>query len=238
VIAALLLGVALDALPPVAQSEPPGPGGAGRKPYLQYCASCHGADLRGGPNAPSIRGVGPADVDFMVSTGRMPAAVPWIEVGHRGAQLPQATIDAIVAYVTSVQPGGPPIPVVIAGGNLERGRELFRENCLHCHGAEAGGASIGGNEWAPSLEHATVTQVGEAIRVGPAEMPRFGARQLSERDVDDIVTYLSSLRASEKSAVFPPASSGPVPEGLLGWISAGLMAAGAYAFSAGKKENR
>jgi ubiquinol-cytochrome c reductase cytochrome c subunit len=182
--------------------------------------------------------VGPADVDFMVSTGRMPAAVPWIEVGHRGAQLPQATIDAIVAYVTSVQPGGPPIPVVIAGGNLERGRELFRENCLHCHGAEAGGASIGGNEWAPSLEHATVTQVGEAIRVGPAEMPRFGARQLSERDVDDIVTYLSSLRASEKSAVFPPASSGPVPEGLLGWISAGLMAAGAYAFSAGKKENR
>lgn len=237
-IAALLLGAALDALPPVGQAEPPGPASAGRGAYLKYCASCHGADLRGGPNAPPIRGVGAADVDFMVGTGRMPAAVPWIEVGHRGPQLPQATIDAIVAYVSSVQPGGPPIPVVIAGGDVDRGRDLFRQNCMHCHGVGAGGALIGGRQWAPSLEHATVTQVGEAIRVGPDEMPRFGERQLSARDVDDIVTYLSSLRATERGAALPLASSGPVPEGLLGWISAGVMAAGAYAFSAGKKEQR
>ena len=48
----------------------------GRAPYLQYCATCHGTDLRGGLNAPSLRGVAAADVDFMLSTGRMPAPEP------------------------------------------------------------------------------------------------------------------------------------------------------------------
>ena len=163
----------------------------------------------------------------------MPAAVPWIEVGHRGAQLPQATIEAIVAYVTAVAPGGPPIPVVIAGGDPVRGLQLFRENCMHCHGVGATGAYIGGAEWAPSLEHATVTQVAEAIRVGPAEMPKFGEHQLDARDVDDIVAALSDAHAGEAAPEFPFPGSGPVPEGLLGWLSAGLMAVGAYAFSAG-----
>jgi ubiquinol-cytochrome c reductase cytochrome c subunit len=238
VIATALLGAALGALPPVPQAEPPAPAGAGRAPYLQYCASCHGADARGGPNAPSLRGVGAADVDFMLTTGRMPAAVPWLEIGHRGAQFPQATIDALVAYVAGLQPGGPPIPVVVAGGDVDRGRTLFRENCMHCHGVSAGGAAIGGRQWAPSLNRATVIQVAEAIRVGPAEMPKFGERQLDQRDVDDIATYLSSLRAQERGAALPLAGSGPVPEGLLGWISAGVMAAGAYAFSAGKRAHR
>ncbi len=160
----------------------------------------------------------------------MPAAVPWIEVGHRGAQMPQATIDAIVAYVTSVQPGGLPIPIVFDGGDPARGQELFRENCAHCHGVEAQGAAIGDRQWAPSLSHATVTQVAEAVRLGPDEMPRFGVAQLPDRDLDDVVAYLSALRARANFEM-PLPSSGPVPEGLLGWLAAGLMALFAAALS-------
>jgi ubiquinol-cytochrome c reductase cytochrome c subunit len=212
------------------------PPSAGRTAYLEQCAACHGADLRGGASAPSIRGVGAATVDFWVSTGRMPAAVPWVEVGHRGLQMPQATANAIVAYVTSVQPGGTPIPVVTTGGDAQRGQTLFRENCMHCHGADASGAAIGDRQWAPSLERASVTQVAEAIRTGPAEMPVFGEAQLSPRDVDDIATYLSDMHAGGGPQGLPVRSSGPVPEGLLGWLAAGFLALLAYAFASGKKK--
>jgi ubiquinol-cytochrome c reductase cytochrome c subunit len=208
----------------------------GHAVYLQQCASCHGVDLRGGVNAPDIRGVGAADVDFWVSTGRMPAAVPWIEVGHRGAMLPQATIDALVAYVTSVQPGGPAIPIVTTGGDAARGATLFRENCMHCHGASAEGAAIGDQQWAPALDRATVTQVAEAIRIGPGEMPSFGTAQLSPDDVDDIATYLSDQRAAGGFRGLPASSSGPVPEGLLGWLAAGALAVLAFAFSPPRKD--
>jgi ubiquinol-cytochrome c reductase cytochrome c subunit len=208
----------------------------GRATYVQQCAACHGADLRGGQNAPNIRGVGAADVDFWVGTGRMPAAVPWIEVGHRGAQLPQPTIDAVVAYVVSVQPGGPAIPIVVTDGNAAHGQTLFRENCMHCHGATAEGAAIGDRQWAPALDRATITQVAEAIRVGPGEMPSFGTAQLAPADVDDIATYLSLGRAAAGINGLPASTSGPVPEGLLGWIAAGALAVLAYAFSPSRKE--
>jgi ubiquinol-cytochrome c reductase cytochrome c subunit len=208
----------------------------GRAAYQQLCASCHGADLRGGPSAPSIRGIGAATVDFWVGTGRMPAAVPWVEVGHRGLQMSQATENAIVAYVTSVQPGGTPIPIVTTDGDPQRGMQLFRENCMHCHGADAQGAAIGDRQWAPSLERASVTQVAEAIRIGPSEMPVFGEAQLTPRDVDDIATYLSHMHATGGAHGLPVRSSGPVPEGLLGWIAAGLLALLAYAFSSRTQE--
>jgi ubiquinol-cytochrome c reductase cytochrome c subunit len=209
----------------------------GHATYLQQCAACHGVDLRGGPNAPNIRGVGAADVDFWVGTGRMPAAVPWIEVGHRGAQLPKATIDALVAYVVSVQPGGPAIPIVVTDGNATRGRTLFRENCMHCHGATGSGAAIGDQQWAPALRNATITQVAEAIRVGPGEMPSFGEAQLTPADVDDLATYLSQQRAGGGPNGLPEPNSGPVSEGLLGWLAAGVLAVLAYAFSPARKNN-
>jgi ubiquinol-cytochrome c reductase cytochrome c subunit len=167
----------------------------------------------------------------------MPAAVPWIEVGHRGAQLPQATINALVAYVVSVEPGGPPVPVVVTNGDATRGQTLFRENCMHCHGAAASGAAIGDRQWAPALQNATITQVAEAIRVGPGEMPSFGEAQLPPADLDDIATYLSQQRAAGGPHGLPIASSGPVPEGLLGWLVAGALAILAYAFSTTRKAN-
>jgi ubiquinol-cytochrome c reductase cytochrome c subunit len=210
----------------------------GHAAYVQQCAACHGVDLRGGTNAPNIRGVGAADVDFWVSTGRMPAAVPWIEVGHRGAKLPQATIDALVAYVVSVRPGGPPVPIVVTSGNATHGQTLFRDNCMHCHGATGSGAAIGDREWAPALGRATITQVAEAIRIGPGEMPSFGEAQLTPADVDDLATYLSHQRAAGGAHGLPESTSGPVPEGLLGWLTAGSLAFLAYAFSPARKESR
>lgn len=212
------------------------PNDSGREAYVQHCATCHGTDLRGGPNAPSLRGVGAADVDFWVGTGRMPAAVPWLEVGHRGPQLPERTIAAIVSYVTETAPGGPPIPLVASDGDAAHGERLFRQNCMHCHGAGAQGAAIGYKQWAPDLNRASVTQIAEAIRIGPDEMPRFSEHQITQSDLDDIVTYFSQQRAKPAFDGLPLASSGPVPEGLLGWIAAGLLALAAFAYSPPKEK--
>jgi ubiquinol-cytochrome c reductase cytochrome c subunit len=209
----------------------------GHATYLQQCAACHGVDLRGGRDGPNIRGVGAADVDFWVGTGRMPAAVPWIEVGHRGAQLPQATINALVAYVVSVQPGGAPIPSVVTNGNATHGEALFRENCMHCHGVTAAGASIGDQQWAPTLGRATITQVAEAIRVGPGEMPVFSEAQLTPSDLDDIATYISHRRAADEPHGLPQSLGIPVPEGLIGLLAAGVLAVLAFTFSESRKKN-
>ncbi len=201
--------------------------------YETRCAACHGEDLRGGLNAPSLRGLGAAALDFQMVTGRMPAAVPWIEVGHRGPQIPQPEITAIERYVTSIAPGGPPIPEVATGGDLARGRELFAENCQHCHGIGADGASIGGRDWAPSLHFASITQVAEAIRVGPGNMPKFGPGQLDAPSLGDVATYVNSLDSGDGLGQIPLSTSGPVPEGLIGWLTVAFLALLAYALSKG-----
>jgi ubiquinol-cytochrome c reductase cytochrome c subunit len=205
---------------------------AGKFSYLTRCASCHGTDLRGGDAAPSLRGVGAADLDFWMVTGRMPAAVPWIEVGHRGQQISTREVRAIEAYVTNLAPGGPPIPEIATGGNLTHGRALFTQNCQQCHGVDASGASIGDRgEWAPSLHAASITQVAEAVRVGPDNMPKFAPSQLDDPALGDLATYVISLDTAAATGAFPVSSGGPVPEGLYGWLAAGSLALLGYAFS-------
>jgi len=210
------------------------PRGSGRAVYEQYCSSCHGVDLRGGTNGPTLLGVGAATADFYVTTGRMPAAVPWLEIGHRG-QRPYLTPqqqDAVVRYVAAAAPG-PPIPVVAASGDAVRGRTLFEQNCMHCHGVDAAGGAIGRSDWAPALDRATITQVAEAIRIGPGEMPRFGPHQIDAASLDDIATYLTKRRDTADFGGLPVRSGGAVPEGLYGWLAAGSLAFFAFAFWSG-----
>jgi len=224
VIAAALLATLALAAAPARDAE-------GALAYLTRCASCHGENLRGGLNGPPLRGIGAAALDFEMVTGRMPAALPWIENGHLGPQIPQREITAIERYVTSVAPGGPPIPEVATGGDLAHGRELFAENCQHCHGIGANGAAIGGADWAPSLHLTSITQVAEAIRYGPGPMPKFGPGQLDAPALGDVATYVNSLDSGDGIGRIPLDTSGPVPEGLLGWLTVGFLAFLAYAFS-------
>jgi ubiquinol-cytochrome c reductase cytochrome c subunit len=207
------------------------PDGPGRQLYMENCAACHGADLRGGPNAPTLIGAGAAGVDFWVSTGRMPAAVPWLQVAHRGLQpyLSPAALGSIEAYVAAASPG-PPIPLVVTSGDEARGHLLFQQNCQHCHGVDLKGGSIGGASWAPSLSNATITQVAEAIRLGPGEMPKFGEQQIDQTDLDDIATYISSQRGAERFTGLPVVAGGPVPEGLYGWIAAAILSLFGFGF--------
>ena len=65
--------------------------------------------------------MGPAAVDFMLSTGRMPLANPGDQPVRDEPKFTPAQTAAIVAYVETIAPGGEPIPTVDpAAGDLAR----------------------------------------------------------------------------------------------------------------------
>jgi ubiquinol-cytochrome c reductase cytochrome c subunit len=190
--------------------------------FSTSCATCHGVGGEGvagkGPSLVSPP-AGPAAIDFMLSTGRMPLAYPNDALVRGEPQFSPTEIDAIIAYISSVQEGGPPIPTVTAAeGSVSLGQELFQGNCAACHGAAAEGGSVGGGEVAPSLNVATPTQIGEALRTGPGVMPRFGPDQLSERDVDSLARYIVWLRSDGDPGGLGIGRVGPVAEGFVAWV--------------------
>lgn len=191
----------------------------GKELYQIHCASCHGLQLQGGPDAPPLIGVGAAAVDFYLSTGRMPAALGTGQASRGQPQLRPDQVNALIAYVTSRSGGSPIIPLVTAKGNIMLGRRLYIDNCAACHGASAQGGSVGYGWIAPSLRYASVIQVAEAIRIGPGVMPRYGPRELTDADVNAIVRYVNLLVTQPPSpGGLAMGYVGPVAEGLAAWI--------------------
>jgi ubiquinol-cytochrome c reductase cytochrome c subunit len=194
----------------------------GQQLYAASCSTCHGLDAEGTANGPSLQGVGPAAVDFMLSSGRMPLADPGEQPVRQEPRFTDDQIDAIVAYVSSIAPGGPEIPdVVAARGELPRGFHLFLNNCSGCHGAAGIGDSVGGGQIAPSLYPPTATEIGEAIRIGPGVMPRFGENDLSRDELDSIARYLEWVRDNGDEGGFQLGRVGAVAEGLIA-VTVGL----------------
>jgi ubiquinol-cytochrome c reductase cytochrome c subunit len=196
----------------------------GARIYAENCASCHGAQQQGSADGPALHRVGMAGLDFYLSTGRMPAAAPWIEVAHRderaGQQLPLAQIRALETYLAPVVAGGPALPEVVDGQHADRGRSLYQINCQQCHAVGGSGGSIGRADWAPALHQATINEVADAVRAGPGEMPRFGEQQLTPADLDDLAGYVLSMDAAQPgNGGIPSPSTGPVPEGALGYVA-------------------
>jgi quinol---cytochrome-c reductase cytochrome c subunit len=196
--------------------------------YQQSCASCHGQQGEGSQRGPAIAGVGAASVDFQLSTGRMPLAQEQYSDVHRDPAFSPADISALVGYVAALPPGGgPPVPTVRAG-DTKSGRELYLTYCSACHSAAGVGATLTNGRFAPSLQKATPTQIGEAIRVGPGLMPAFNPQEISDTDVDSIAAYVGVLQNHHGNldrGGFSLARLGPFPEGAVAWVvGLGLIA--------------
>lgn len=183
--------------------------------FRQDCASCHGTDGRGSARAPSLAGVGEATVDFYLSTGRMPKRSTHAAPPYR-AILPEAQIKALDRYVTALAAhGGPGIPdVVPSAGTVAQGGDLFREYCAACHGYAGTGGELT-NRPIPALGDATPAQVGEAVRIGPAEMPSFGPGAFNKRQLDSIAAYIlytdhTDNKGGEDLGLLEPFTSGYV----------------------------
>lgn len=193
---------------------------AGKALFQTSCISCHGVGGEGVPGkGPSVIGVGAASVDFYLSTGRMPLPAPDIRSRRKRPAFNREQIDQFIAYITSLDPNGPPIPTLdLAGADVARGGELFRLNCASCHGFAGGGGALSEGNQAPPIWNATPLQIKEAMRIGPGTMPAFSEETLPDEDADAIVRYSAYLAEANNRGGAPLSYGGPIPEGLVAWL--------------------
>lgn len=221
---AILVGWALSgmhtAVGPASAAVQQVSGGEGAALYLESCAACHGPGGVGSADGPPLIGVGAAAADFMLRTGRMPLSAPGAPMVRRDPVFSDQQIRALVDYVAGLDGGGgPAIPdVQVTGADLARGRDLFITSCAACHGAGAGGDSVGGGFVAPQLLGIDPVTVGEAIRTGPGAMPVFGPGQISDDELGAIAAYLIYLQDEAAPGGLTLGGAGPVVEGYVAWL--------------------
>lgn len=199
-----LLGLAL-ALPAAAAPD-------GAKLFAQNCAACHGSDGRGGVGVPLALPdfLGSVSDRFLIATirhGRPGRVMPSFK------QLSDAQVRAIVAHLRSWMPKGMPTPSagdVPVAGNVLHGKVLFAQNCAVCHGANGQGGSGTGVTFSrprnlpiipPALNNpgflaaASDRMIKTTLMHGRRGTPMvsFLKKGLTERDIDDIVSYVRSF---------------------------------------------
>lgn len=194
--------------------------------FQTNCAMCHGSNATGldqdGPaGGPSLIGVGPASVDFMLRTGRMPMDDQRDRLRRGPAEFDGTERAALVAYVASLAPGeGPEIPDIEGwqDANLSTGLELFTTNCAACHGPTAAGVAVGQEDISSNLDVATPIEIAEAVRTGPGVMPVFSDEVMPQQELEAVVGWVMELRDRESPGGVSIGRSGPVSEGFIAWL--------------------
>jgi len=208
--------------------------GLGASLYALNCEACHGPKADGVPPAgtpggafPTLLGLGPATYDFWIESGRMPAAATkQTQALRRPTKLTHLQALAVSAYLNSLQPATPYIPVVsLAGADLSNGAALFALNCAACHTITGDGDALAYNTYAPSIRHIPATQVAEALRTGPANMPIFTGN-LTDAQLRDVVAYVvHKVEHPQNPGGLGLGGLGPVGEGFVGLaLGVGLLA--------------
>jgi alcohol dehydrogenase (cytochrome c) len=88
-------------------------------------------------------------------------------------------------------PGGRPPAVAARPIDVERGRQLYAEACVACHGEAGDGGHGGGPTLVAGLPLETIVAVAAA---GRNTMPAFG-RSYSEADLEDVASYIADVLA-------------------------------------------
>jgi ubiquinol-cytochrome c reductase cytochrome c subunit len=194
----------------------------GKKLFLANCATCHGIHAQGRTGfAPSLIGVGGADVDFQVGTGRMPAARPDVQIQQTEVQFNGQQIADLAAFVASLAPG-PAIPdaqyTTPVGGDVAKGGALFLVNCAMCHNFAGSGGALTRGKYAPSLKKTTPRHMYEAMLTGPQSMPVFGDGTMTPDEKREIIGFLKTTSAEPSPGGLALGKIGPVSEGAVGWL--------------------
>lgn len=192
----------------------------GKKLFTANCATCHGLDLQGTANGPSLYGVGELATEFQLSTGRMPLQMQGPQAPQKAPQFTEDQILAISSFVQSEAPG-PTFPsdhILDGKGDVSNGAELFRVNCAMCHNVAAAGGALTEGKYAPGLSETSALHMYAAMVTGPQNMPVFGDMNLSDEDKRDIISALLFQQQAVPVGGFTLGNLGPVSEGLFVWI--------------------
>jgi ubiquinol-cytochrome c reductase cytochrome c subunit len=193
----------------------------GQALFSANCSSCHGPEALGTDRAPNLQGLGSGTVDFWVSTGRMPLADSSQQATRKPPRFNTLQTLEIAAFVQSLTPGvGVQVPIVdTKNANLESGNDLFTLNCAACHTITGAGDALMDGAYAPSLHLATPTQIVEAIRSGPGNMPHFGPGDITNNEARDITAYVHGvIQQPSDPGGFGLGGIGPVGEGFVGLL--------------------
>ncbi len=192
----------------------------GKKLFQANCATCHGLNLEGTQDGPSLFGVGELAAEFQMATGRMPLQMQGPQAPMKPPQLTQEQIEAIAAWIQSTSPGPtyPSEEVLDGEGDVARGGELFRINCAMCHNVAGAGGALTEGKYAPPLTGTSPLHMYAAMVTGPQNMPVFSDLNLSLEDKRDIISALVYMQEAEAAGGFDLGGLGPVSEGLFVWI--------------------
>jgi len=194
----------------------------GQALFAANCATCHGLDLQGTEDGPTLLGVGAAAVDFQVGTGRMPLAQSGPQAQTKPVQFTQEQIESLAQYVASVSPG-PAIPsdeLLASGDDIALGGEIFRINCAMCHNVAGAGGALTEGKYAPPLTGVTPAHIYEAMLTGPQNMPVFNDDNITPENKANVIAYLKSIENTTTPGGLDLGALGPVSEGLFVWIGA------------------
>jgi ubiquinol-cytochrome c reductase cytochrome c subunit len=192
----------------------------GKKLFQANCATCHGMNLQGTEQGPSLYGVGELAVEFQVSTGRMPLQAQAPQAPQKPVQFTEDQIRAIASYVQDIAPGPsyPSDETLDGEGDVARGAELFRINCAMCHNVAGAGGALTEGKYAPALDKTSALHMYAAMVTGPQNMPVFSNMNLTTEDKRDIISALLFQQEAVSPGGFTLGSLGPVSEGLFIWI--------------------
>jgi ubiquinol-cytochrome c reductase cytochrome c subunit len=222
--------------------EPPAPTmKLGEELFNANCSSCHGiagqgisrprpgaGDLSGA--GPSLRGVGAMAADFYLRTGLMPLAKVHAQPSNQRVLFTRKEIEALTAFIAALGRGpGVPHPEP-SSGSISEGFTLFTEDCAGCHQSLARGGFVTGAR-VPPLQGIDAKEIAEAVRIGPYLMPRFSARRITNPQLNSIIEYVLSTNRPVNRGGWSIGNLGPIPEGLVAWLAALLLAIACLAVS-------
>ncbi len=169
--------------------------------YHNYCSVCHGD--RGDGRSRARNSLNPPPRDF-TSAGELSRETMIIITTHGKpgtamvgwkTQLSAAEIEGVVDYVRQT------FMVVALDPRLQRGKVVYAQNCITCHGAQGQGSSlpIGGSKPARDLAspqaraELTRERMIASVTTGRpgTAMAGFGGR-LPAQDIDAVVDYVRS----------------------------------------------
>lgn len=179
--------------------------------FSQNCSGCHGENGRDGAvrplNDPLYLAIVPrSELRRVIENGRDGTSMPaWLQ--DRGGPLDAQQVATLVDGIEQnwAKPGYklPDAPSYLASdlkGDPLEGHKLFNKNCFMCHGM---GARIGLVTSASFLSLASDQSLRTAVIAGRPDlgMPSYQhlnrGKPLTDQNVTDITSYLSSLRTTE-----------------------------------------
>jgi cytochrome c oxidase cbb3-type subunit 3 len=168
----------------------------GQRLFLNSCAQCHGSDAGGSKGFPNLTdhdwlyGGSPENIKTTITNGRAGVMPPF-------PQLDGKQIADVANYVRSLS--GLPVDEM----KKVRGEEVFKSNCVACHGADAkgnialGAPNLNDKTWLYGSSEATII---ETVTKGRMAMMPAQDKVLSPEKIQLLTAYVWGLSNNNQSA--------------------------------------